>query len=186
MGEMGELRSTGTAGGLFIEDGSRRREKTLDVQRGEEQGFGAGFPGELILPGLIGGSAQPKDGRGGEPSGVNSRVGPGDQIIEQFAVEVREVKVDEEQAVRFLQGAVEGGERGTGGADLAMQEGFKGFAGEAEEGGVSMGNQHQGRARRNDALGCGGGGLIRSLGMVLDGHCREGDSGSGPPKSKAL
>jgi hypothetical protein len=109
---------------------------------------------------------------------VNSWVGPGDQIIEQFAVEVREVKVDEEQTVRFLEGAVEGGERRTGGADLAMQEGFEGFAGETEEGGVSVGNEHEGRASRNAALGCGRGGRFRGPGMVLGGHRREGNSGS--------
>jgi hypothetical protein len=179
MGKWGKSGGPGCAGRLFTEDGFRRCEETLDVQRSEEQGLGAGFPGELILPGLIGGSAQPKDGWGGEHPWVNPGIGAGDQIIEQLAVEVREVKVDQEQAIGFLESAVEGSERGAGGADPAMEEGFEGFAGEAEEGGVRMGNQYEGRTSWNDALGCCGGGFIRSPGLVLDARCRKGDGGSG-------
>lgn len=125
-------------------------EEALDIERGQEERLGAGLAGEFVLPGQVGGPSQPDHGRCGEGARMHLGIGAGDQVVKEFAREFGEVEIQQQETIGFLKHAVEGAKGGAGGADFAVEEGFQRFPGEAQQGGIAVGDQdaEPGRGRR--------------------------------------
>ena len=116
-------------------------EEALDIQGHHEQCLGACLPCQGIVPQLIGGKPQPNHGRGRQGAGVDFWIGAADQIIEQFPRKIQQVEIQQEALKGALQGAVESGQAGRGGADLTVQKGLQGFPGQMQQGRIGMGEE---------------------------------------------